>query len=88
MRLIDADNLTKRIRKANVKGWNFMAMTLIEKQIETESSFDAVPVIRCKDCKFYEEEDPYNACGRLCVYFARPNDFCSKAERREGDESD
>lgn len=40
-------------------------------------------VIRCKDCKYYDEEDPDNVCGRLCVYFAKPNDFCSKAERRE-----
>lgn len=40
------------------------------------------PFIRCRDCKHFDEEDLNNVCGRLCVYFAKPDDFCSRGERR------
>jgi len=41
-------------------------------------SIDAVPVIRCKDCKYYKENTL--VCGR---YGLEDDDYCSWAERRE-----
>lgn len=43
---------------------------------------DAVPVIRCNDCKYYD------TLARQCTYEAdwfgiEPNGFCSRAERKE-----
>ena len=48
---------------------------------------DVVPVVRCKDCKFCEDQglsglycnhpDNRNPCG------CRPNDFCNDGERKE-----
>lgn len=57
---------------------------------------DAVPVVRCKDCKFWGEsltEEERNECGvyadLVCTYWMSDgltrDDFCSKGERREDD---
>ena len=50
---------------------------------------DAVPVIRCKDCKHYYEKEwvvgggSYTTCWYQTIANAQPNDFCSRAERKE-----
>ena len=57
---------------------------------------DVVPVVRCKDCKYYEEhhyelegEPPYikgkcgNKFGLNRQYMVHPEEFCSRGERRE-----
>lgn len=43
---------------------------------------DAVPVIRCKDCQHWDEED--RVCGlRDCYgWDYKPDSFCSWAERK------
>ena len=49
---------------------------------------DAVPVVRCKDCKFGDwdsEPDDAMVCMRTKDGFWRSgNDFCSYGERKEG----
>lgn len=48
---------------------------------------DVVPVVRCKDCKYYKR---FKGCGNWChrrirsdiEYRTKPNDFCSYGERR------
>lgn len=56
---------------------------------------DAVPVVRCKDCKYYkisELHPPYKFCFRLrhptenrsVGYYFADDDFCSHGECREG----
>lgn len=95
MRLIDVDDLgVGRCSKdvlpaAYCAGWNGL-LGLIEKA----STVDAVPVVRCKDCKnwipggYKSIVDPQNPkCGGRCWYsnVARfENDFCSYGERKEG----
>lgn len=41
------------------------------------------PVVRCKDCRFLRFSDCYGECsvGRLGI--VRPDDFCSRGERRD-----
>ena len=57
-----------------------------------EKTVDAVEVVRCKDCKSWEQ---YNACDgskpHRCmnlnaIFYMRtaPDDFCSYGERRTG----
>lgn len=41
---------------------------------------DAVPVVRCKDCKHYLDEDQ-KGCD-LTYSVIKPNDYCSYGERR------
>ena len=50
--------------------------------ISDAPTVDAVPVIRCKDCKWY-----YRG-GATCMYWdgengMRGDDYCSQAERKE-----
>lgn len=53
----------------------------VQKAIDDMRGEDAVPVIRCKDCKWY-----YRG-GATCMYWdgennMRGDDYCSQAERR------
>ena len=75
-RLIDADQL---IKEANADG----AYGYVDaKQITDAPTVDAVEVVRCKDCKHYNE-------GFCVGYHAHhdtlPDDFCSYGERKDGD---
>jgi len=42
-------------------------------------------LIRCKDCKHYEQWTNHKICMLLGSYYGntQPNDYCSNAERRE-----
>lgn len=49
---------------------------------------DAVPVVRCKDCKFWRDDNPrvngFHCCYRMHNIFPmKESDFCSRGERRE-----
>jgi len=54
--------------------------------VETAPTVDAVPVVRCKDCKHHhysECEIPY--CDRIDYgYGWKDDDFCSHGERKDG----
>ena len=52
--------------------------------IKTAPSIDAVPVVRCKDCKYLMFSDCYGECGKGHMGIVRPDDFCSRGERKEG----
>ena len=52
------------------------------KKPEIIKGTDLVPVVRCKDCKFRENDD--FCTGRGFPYQLVPNDgFCDKGERKE-----
>ena len=56
-----------------------------------QPTVDAVPVIRCKDCKYYFEKEwivgagSYTTCWYQIIANAQPNDFCSRAERKDNE---
>ena len=83
MRLIDADALgVGRCSKdvlpaAYCAGWN----GLIE-LIENAPTVDAVPVVRCKDCK--HRSDRLYCRLRKQPAIVVNTDFCSHGERKEG----
>ena len=101
MRLIDADAVYKilescEIRKATIGNpltdWEYgytCGIERAESEIECAPTIDAVPVIRCKDCKHYYEKEwvvgggSYTSCWYQTIANAQPNDFCSRAERKE-----
>ena len=49
---------------------------------------DSVPVVRCRDCKYYEIHKPkvLENCERNGYLIPmKPDDFCSYGERKDGD---
>ena len=72
-RLIDADKLD----------WWYKGRP-IRRVIDEAPTVDAVPVVRCKDCKYRADatDNGNYLCNRKMLGLVRPNDFCSFGERR------
>ena len=87
MRLIDADQMSvdesdaymsAQVQITDDLKWlvNFAAHSKIQMLISDTPTVDAVPVVRCRDCrKMKTYECPMQSCGY--------DDFCSYGERRE-----
>ena len=76
MRLIDADALIKEANEEGAYGY------VDAKQIADAPTVDAVEVVRCRDCKYY---DGKWLCKISGVPSRKPCDFCSYGERKDGD---
>ena len=88
-RLIDADALIERLNPYKDKygaeefPYNMVQDAFIY-EVEQEPTVDAVPVIRCKDCKYCTEKS--KAIKKHCIWWYRSvddDDYCSKVERKE-----
>lgn len=93
-RLIDADAL---INKRRIISYTYPNGLMSEpgvllKDIEKAPTIDAVPVVRCKDCKYYEPDLYANPWGVCCNrgWFVNDtghdvdeNGYCYRAERKE-----
>ena len=57
--------------------------------VQSERMVDAVPVVRCKDCKYGEVDDADLPTQYLCNYHGADwndeNHFCSYGERKENE---
>ena len=86
MRLIDADAL-KRTYTQNGEYENCIYDgAFIVLGIDEQPTVDAVPVIRCKDCKwFVHDDDCYGDCSNEggAKGFVYTTDYCSRAERKD-----
>ena len=98
MRLIDADVLMKAFYKsiddAVLHGGKIVPFQDI---IQNAPTIDAVPVVRCKDCRWWDnsEDSPYGYCmamkhgymsenWEIGIYRRYKGDFyCADAERKE-----
>lgn len=94
MRLIDADAV-----KFNFQyGYDDNGILLVpyrdaKKLIEAAKTVDAVPVVRCKDCKWFADNNDGDWFG--CWLFQtiqiipedtpKPDDYCSYGERKDYD---
>ena len=89
MRLIDVDALgvgrcsKDVLPEAYCAGWNGL-IDLIEKA----PTIDAVPVVRCQECKHCDPENYHcdHPMGTAAPLRRKPDDFCSYGERKEGAE--
>ena len=54
--------------------------------IEAAPTVDAVPVVRCRDCKHCDPENYHcdHPMGTAAPLKRKPDDFCSYGERKEG----
>ena len=93
MRLIDADiaNVVIIYDKSN----ELMQVSAIREYIKRQKAFldkfptiDAVPVVRCLECKHYDPENHHcdHYMGTSAPLRRKPDDFCSYGERKEGDD--
>lgn len=60
----------------------------IPETIDTAPTVDAVPVVRCKDCKCWTEwSNGTGSCSRFALDWigTDADDFCSMGERKEND---
>ena len=89
MRLIDLDS---DYIQETLYRHAFKTRQDIEEWLNSAPTIDAVPVKRCKDCKFGDwDSEPHDAivCMRTKDGFWRSgNDFCSFGERKEGADND
>ena len=87
MRLIDGDKLLETYKKwisqllskedeGDKRGVETCIMVLEDMQ-----TVDAVPVVRCRECKHYDGKWMCKISG---VPSRKPNDFCSYGERKGG----
>lgn len=94
MRLIDADELgvdeseaymSAQVQITDDLKWlvNFAAHSKIQRLIADTPTVDAVPVVRCKECKWAGGDF---VCYRGVMVQHKPEDFCSYGERRGGGE--
>ena len=86
MRLIDADALEileylEEFPTGQLdKEWN-EAVWCVNSYVANTPTIDAVPIVRCKDCRKLRGNGTCNVIEMIC----NPNDFCSYGERKEGD---
>lgn len=88
MRLIDADRALEIVRDQGIAHPNAYHLTNYATLILREApTVDAVPVVRCKDCKFGDWDSKPNdamVCMRTKDGFWRSgNDFCSYGRLKE-----
>ena len=93
MRLIDADWVLEHTKPYELsdEDWSVTggtAIRLIHNAIDNAPTVDAVPVVRCRECKHRGTDD--------CIFHIKgepadeelllklDNDFCSYGERKEG----
>ena len=57
-----------------------------ETMLSEAPTVDAVPVVRCRECKWWQEDDDIGHCDNPdgLDNYAKPEDFCSCGERKEG----
>ena len=56
--------------------------------IEAAPTVDAVPVVRCRECKHCDPENYHcdHPMSTAAPLSRKPDDFCSYGERKEGDD--
>lgn len=92
MRLIDADELRAWLVKAgrflklqDDKRTASHAIGKVIDHVDKIPAVDAVPVVRCRDCKYlYTDEYGFLACAESgAMLDPEDDDYCSRGQRRD-----
>ena len=83
MRLIDADELRDSL---GISDRDIYAKEFIDEA----PIIDAVPVVRCRECKHCDPENYHcdHHMGTAAPLRRKPDDFCSYGERKGGTDND
>lgn len=86
MRLIDADKLCRELSTVDERYESEVDWFI--RILNAEPTIDAVEVVRCKDCKFYEPFTPsIGRCHEDVVTLVKNStDYCSYGERKNDEE--
>jgi len=84
-RLIDGDALVELINGGYDLDFDEVPETKREliRMIMEQPTVDAVPIIRCKDCKYWETDDDESFCSDWGAYGTGAKSYCSFAKRKE-----
>ncbi len=74
MRLIDADALMETFETKAVLAW-------VKNIVNNAPTIDAVPVARCRECKWWKNNDCKNDTHGYVPF--DENDFCSQGKRKD-----
>lgn len=88
MRLIDADALMEEYRKIQMASIKMQFVCITEVAIDNAPTVDAVPVTRCRDCRYYQDNNggyPNADCKWCKDETPDANDYCSCGERKDND---
>lgn len=92
MRTVDADEIRKKAvphtrgnygYSADIRKW-----AVLVGDIDDAPTIDAVPVVRCRDCLYWQDNNggyPHEECRWGKDETPDPDDFCSCGERKDGD---
>lgn len=88
MRLIDADALEYQMlyRENWLKGTGSEAQAIWKEDIDSQHTIDAVPVVRCRECKHYKPSKYNGGTALYCGVidgFPKEHWFCADGQRRE-----
>ena len=83
MRLIDADKAIEATWEQPTYTDPLNVLTEVRDRIRELPTVDAVPVIRCKDCKWYEMSEEETYCRELGIFDTDLTSYCSYAKRAE-----
>lgn len=88
MRAIDADALMEWAVNIGCDGRWGISLDDLTDAIEDAPTIDAMPVVRCKDCKHRENREWDSPCPCVCAdswYSWMPEDdwFCANGERKK-----
>lgn len=95
MRMIDADQMavdeseaymSAQVQVTDDLKWlvNFAAHSKIQRLIADTPTVDAVPVVRCRDCRSYNK--PKTGWCEVHLDREHPDDYCSYGKRKDGAE--
>lgn len=79
----------QRYTEFDEAGFSMTVKAVEVEEIQKAPAVDAVEVVRCKDCAFYD----FGECGNYRMdmsdgahFYPYPNDFCSYGERKADDD--
>ena len=84
-RLINTDTLKGAFEMDGYKS------PYVERFIDACPTVDAVPVVRCRDCMYWQQGENHKQYYWPCLYLhkpTKPNDYCSHGEKREVEDDD
>lgn len=71
-------------RKDNLSRWRVWPKERKTKRAAVKPDAEALELVRCKDCRNLEITGCYGECRKGYLGIVRPDDFCSRAEKRVG----
>lgn len=81
MRLIDADKL-----KQHYSWWNNEEQRTFDQIVDAQHTVDAVPVVRCRECRHWIKGENVSDSWEFCDLFQREiggEQYCSYGERKD-----